>query len=414
MKLNRVLSLLLLAGMLSMTATLPAAPAWAKAGKSSSMGSRGSKTYSGVSPTGEATAPAPGTGSFLQHNSSSGSAAQPITRSTTPPAVKAVPTGPAVQSESLAPMAVPREQVTTAAPAAMPGQAMPSARSSFFSGLAGGLIGAGIGSFIFGGGHSFFGEGSGGFLGTVIQLALIFFVGRWLLGKFLGNRPTAQVSGYRRDDFIAEPGFSPREPSFDQPGLDGPNRAPSITAHREPGFGEPVLSAAPILTAPAAYAAHADQATNAARADQAPRPANPRQFVLSDQDLGAIETLLVEIQGAWSTGDGAALQRLATPEMAGYFNEQLSEDRARGLENRVEQVRLLKGDVNETWREGPLDYATVTLQWTAVDYTLSHSSRHPGGEVVAGDPDSPVETVEVWTILRSPGAPWILSAIQQV
>ena len=138
--------------------------------------------------------------------------------------------------------------------------------------------------------------------------------------------------------------------------------------------------------------------------------ANPRQFILNEQDLAAIEALLVQTQAAWSAGDVAALQRLATPEMAGYFNEQLRDDHARGLENRVEQVHLLKGDVNETWKEGPLDYATVTLTWSAIDYTL----RLPSGEVVAGDPRHPSENVEVWTLLRSPGAPWILSAIQQV
>lgn len=385
MKPNRVLMLLLLTGLTAMTAALPSDPAWAKTGNGASAGSRGSKTFSPVAPAPSQTTP--GTGSFLQHNSSS-SAAQPITRSTTPPPVQAAPTGPAVQSESLAPMAAPRQQVTPTAPVGIPGQAMPSPRSSFMSGLAGGLIGAGIGSMIFGGGHSFFGEGGGGFLGAMIQLGLIFFVGRWLLRKFLGNRPVAQPTGYRRMDFDGETNFAPKEPSFGAP--------------KEPSFGEPTLGGAG-FGAPAMTAATATD----------PRPANPRQFVLSEQDLGAIETLLMEIQAVWTAGDVASLQRLATPEMAGYFNEQLTEDRARGLENRVEQVHLLKGDVNETWREGPLDYATVTLQWTAIDYTLSHAGAHPGA-VVAGNPDSPVEMTEVWTVLRSPGAPWILSAIQQV
>jgi len=345
-----------------------AEPALAKNSSGSNIGSRGSQTFAPVAPS----------GSFLQHgsSSSSGSAAQPITRSVTPPPALAAPTGPAMQSEALAPMAVPRQQGIPTAPIGMT-SALPGGRSSFMSSLAGGLLGAGIGSMLFGGGQGFFGEGTGGFLGALIQLGLLFFVGRWLLRTFFGSRPLPRPTAYGRGDF----GF--REPGFDEP---------SLTAR---GSGGPRLD--PVMVAPPVAAPVAALA-------------NPHQFVLNEQDLGAIEALLVQTQSAWTNADVATLQRLATPEMAGYFNEQLQNDRARGLENRVEQVQLLKGDVNETWKEGPLDYATVTLTWSAVDYTL----RLPSGEVVAGDPGHPSESVEVWTLLRSPGAPWILSAIQQV
>ena len=370
-RVRAILSLIVIAAL-----AVCAEPALAKNSSGSSIGSRGSKTFAPVAPPATPTAPS---GSFLQHGSSSGSgsAAQPITRSVTPPPALAAPTGPAMQSEALAPMAVPRQQGIPTAPIGMNGQPLPTARTSFMSGLAGGLIGAGIGSMLFGGGHGFFGEGTGGFLGALIQLGLLFFVGRWLLRTFFGSRPAPRPTAYGRSDF----GF--REPGFDEP---------SLTA-RGPGGPrlDPVMVAAPVAAPVAALA-------------------NPRQFVLNEQDLGAIEALLVQTQAAWTSADVATLQRLATPEMAGYFNEQLQNDRARGLENRVEQVQLLKGDVNETWKEGPLDYATVTLTWSAVDYTL----RLPSGEVVAGDPGHSSESVEVWTLLRSPGAPWILSAIQQV
>lgn len=375
MQCNRVsvLAILVLAAGLMLSSD--PALAKAKAGSSSGAGSRGSKTYDSIAPAPSQTAPTSG---FLQHNSSgsSNSAAQPITRSTTPPAAKAAPAGPAVQSETLAPpsMAAPREQVSPTATQSMGGQAMPAARPSFFTGFMGGLVGAGIGSMLFGGGHGFFGEGSGGFFGAALQLLILFLVGRWLFKTFLGARiaPAPRPTAYRRMDFGSDDAeFAPR------------------------GQSEPRLEAgAPVLAAPAATLI----------------AANPRQFLLNEQDLGAIEGLLVQVQAAWSAGDRASLQRLATPEMAGYFNEQLTEDRNRGLENRVEQVQLLRGDVNETWHEGPVDYATVTLTWTAVDYTL----QLPAGEVVAGDPRHAAESTEVWTLLRSPGAPWILSAIQQV
>ena len=139
-------------------------------------------------------------------------------------------------------------------------------------------------------------------------------------------------------------------------------------------------------------------------------PPVPVEFTLDQSDLEAVERLLSELQAAWSRGDLPAMQQLATAEMASFFAGQLAEDRARGVENRVEQVRLLRGDVNETWHEGPLEFATVTICWTALDYSL----RCDNGVLVEGDPRVPVESTEVWTVVRRRGGPWQLSAIQQL
>jgi predicted lipid-binding transport protein (Tim44 family) len=132
-------------------------------------------------------------------------------------------------------------------------------------------------------------------------------------------------------------------------------------------------------------------------------------FPLGERDLAGFEGLLAGVQAAWSHRDLDALRRQMTPEMAGYMAEQLSDNDRRGVINRVEQVRLDKGDVNETWREGNVEYATVTLAWSAIDVTL----RLADNQVVAGDPNRPTSTVEVWTMVRRPGDGWRLSAIQQ-
>ena len=63
------------------------------------------------------------------------------------------------------------------------------ARSPFMSGLMGGLIGAGIGGLLFGGGFFGHGLGFGGFLGFLFQIFLIVMLGRFLWRMFMGGRP---------------------------------------------------------------------------------------------------------------------------------------------------------------------------------------------------------------------------------
>ena len=138
------------------------APALADArlGGGSSMGSRGSNTFSAPPPT----RTAPGM-------------AAPMERTLTPNA----------------PSMAPRPGYAPPV-----GAGMAPARSGFMSGLAGGLIGAGIGSMLFGGGFGgFFGHGLGfgGFLGFLLQVFLIVVIGRFLWRMFTRNRQPALAGG---------------------------------------------------------------------------------------------------------------------------------------------------------------------------------------------------------------------------
>ena len=102
------------------------------------------------------------------------------------------------------------------------------------------------------------------------------------------------------------------------------------------------------------------------------------------------------------------LERLATPEMTSYFARDLADNKARNAANKVTGVKLLQGDLAESWREGDSDFATVALRFSLVDKTLDRTS----GQVIAGS-DQPTEATEVWTFVRPRGANWELSAIQQ-
>ena len=104
-----------------------------------------------------------------------------------------------------------------------------------------------------------------------------------------------------------------------------------------------------------------------------------------------------------------------TPEMLGYFSEELTGNTSQGVRNVVSNVRLLDGDITESWEEGDLQYATAYMKWSATDY-LARLDRSPGAPdyVAAAIPSRPIELEEVWTFVRRRGGNWLLSAIQQV
>lgn len=144
------------------------------------------------------------------------------------------------------------------------------------------------------------------------------------------------------------------------------------------------------------------------------RSTTDHTYTVTTQDKAAFQQLLTEIQSAWSAQDVAALRRLLTPEMLGYFSTALAEDNSRGVQNHVEGVELVKGDVREAWTEDDKDYATVDLRWSARDYTVSTTiPRGEPGYLIEGSEDTPTESCEVWTFMRVKDGRWLLSAIQQ-
>lgn len=222
-------------------------------------------------------------------------------------------------------------------------------RSGFRSGLMGGLIGAGLVGLLLG--HGFWGGmmGFGGFLGFLLQILLVVLLVRFLIRRFRG--PSLSFAG-------AGAGM------FARTGPTGP-------------------------------------ATAAGRA--APQP-----IAVGPSDYQAFEQLLQDIQAAWSAGDINALGAMVTPEMRSVFAEQLAEETRRGVRNEVRDVRLLQGDLAQAWAEQGREYATVAMRFSMIDVTRDRS-----GQVVDGSPTEPVSATELWTFVRSPGARWILSGIQQ-
>lgn len=220
--------------------------------------------------------------------------------------------------------------------------------SGLMGGLAGGLLGVGLGSLLMGHG---FGGGSG-FLGLLIQLAVLFFVGRWLVRMFMRRQPA--MAGMPRMPGMAQ---QPR-----------PVPAAAMAAQATAGSG----------------------------------------IAITQPDYAAFDRNLQAVQAAWTAQDLNALRGLATPEMVSYFAEQLAEQNSRGLRNSVTHVRLEKGDLSEAWAEGGREYATVAMRFSALDVT-----RDSTGRIVDGDVAVRSLATELWTFMRARGGQWLLSAIQQ-
>jgi predicted lipid-binding transport protein (Tim44 family) len=265
-----------------------------------------------------------------------------------PPSTNTAPSG-----------AMPMQRTMTApsapAPAARaPGMApQPMApRSSFASGLMGGLIGAGIGGMLFG--HGFMGGGLGmmGFLGLLLQIFLVVMIVRFLYRMFMGSRTPAMAQG------------------------------PDVYAHQAQPNAMPPMGGGSAGGLP--------------------------PVAIGPQDYQTFEQLLQGIQTAWSNQDMNGLRAMATPEMVSYFNEQLSEMASRGVRNVVGDVKLQSGDLAEAWSEGAREYATVAMRWSMTDVTLDRAGR-----VVDGNPNEHVVSTEIWTFVRARGGTWVLSAIQQ-
>lgn len=143
----------------------------------------------------------------------------------------------------------------------------------------------------------------------------------------------------------------------------------------------------------------------------APQGARATPLKVQAEDFNAFERLLGETQAAYSREDLGALRMMSTPEMASYFDDELDENRRKGVVNRVSDVKLLQGDLSEAWREGSDEYATVAMRFSLNDVMEDRATGKP----TPGSPGKS-EAVEVWTFRRPAGAgpqEWKLSAIQQ-
>lgn len=276
----------------------------------------------------------------------------------------ATPTAPSPAAPINRTMTQPNAQTPNAAQPQMQPNAQ---RGGMFGGfgrsmlgglLVGGLFGALLGSG-FGGGF--------GFLGMLLQIALI--GGAIMLAmRFFANR--RQQSGHA-------PAGAPRT-AYEGPKPDAQSfRMPSISSLSGSGSSQPKA------------------------------PVSNVEVAIRPEDLDQFEKLLSEVQGAYSAEDYPTLRKLTTPEAMSYLAEELGENATKGVRNSVSDVRLLQGDISESWREGETEYATLAMRYESIDTTVDRNT----GKLLSSSAGKS-EATEIWTFVRTPGVEWKLSAIQ--
>jgi predicted lipid-binding transport protein (Tim44 family) len=287
----------------------------------------------------------------------------------TPPVTRTAPAPAQPMQRSQMPQPAPNMQ----RPGLPPQTQAAQPRFGFGTGLFAGLLGAGLLGMLFGNG--FFGglAGLASFLGLLLQIGLIAGL-VWLAVRFFRRRQ--------------------------EPVLASPNRGPlnrSALGGTIPGAG-------------GLGGALGGLGGLGRTSGPPPRPRGRSDEIgIGEADYASFERGLRDIADAYSRQDVAALWDLATPEMAGYLQEELNEDASNGVVRKSSGVRLLQGDLAEAWREGDTDYATVAMRFSIAEVTVDKRT----GRVVSGNPDQPIEATEVWTFRRDHGRAWKLAAIQQ-
>jgi predicted lipid-binding transport protein (Tim44 family) len=279
--------------------------------------------------------------------------------------VPSTPTAPRTATPQTGPGAVQPGRPAAPAAAAAAQAAKPSMMSTMARGFAMGLIGAGLFGLLTGNG--LFGGLSGlmGFLGLLLQVALIVLAARLIWGFFRNRQQQAAPQPAGGPD-LARAGIPPQMPA----------------------------------------------STGIAQAYR-PQPVEPQRsdaVGIGPDDYQAFQGVLSGVMQAYANEDLAGIRRVATPDVAAHFIRELHENQARGVVNKLGEPELLQGDLAESWYEDNVAYATVAMRYALTDVMVERSS----GRVVEGDPERPVESTEIWTFRRDgAGRLWLLCGQQQ-
>jgi predicted lipid-binding transport protein (Tim44 family) len=268
-------------------------------------------------------------------------------------AVPSTPTAPRTST----PQAAPNTAPTAARPA--PAAPQPSMASTMMKGFAVGLIGAGLFGLLTGG--SLFGGLSGimGFLGLLLQIALIALAVRLIWGFFRNRQQQAAPVGMARQSMV-----------------------------------QPPVNAVGSAAAPT-------QPTERPRVDA---------VGIGPDDFAAFQQTLTDMMAAYGREDANTIRRIALPEAAGHFIGELEDNQRRGLVNTLGAPTLLQGDLAESWYEDQTAWASVAMRFSMTDALVERAT----GKVVAGNPAQQAESTEIWTFRREGmGRPWLLAGVEQ-
>lgn len=270
------------------------------------------------------------------------------------------------QSPSRPSPSQPRREATP--PPQQPGPFAPQP-GGFMRGLGTAVLGGFLGSMLFSGlAHAGFG-GLGGSGFGLMEVLLLGGLGYFLYRKF---RAPAVASGY-----------SPMQYQ---------------NSEYQGSAGASYPGGAPVQEAPSAKDIDYRSLT------MMDRGFDPHRFLKTAQDI------FFKVQGAWNKQDTAALNALCGSQLMQTWQEEMDHLRARGQQNKMENIALRESEITEVWTENGEDFITVRLHANLLDYTVDTKS----GAVVSGGSSEPIEFEEYWTFTRPVGPnSWKLAAVQQ-
>jgi predicted lipid-binding transport protein (Tim44 family) len=116
-----------------------------------------------------------------------------------------------------------------------------------------------------------------------------------------------------------------------------------------------------------------------------------------------------KIQGAWANRDMNGVRGILTTEMIGILQRDADKLKMEKKINKLDNIAVRSVEITEAWQEGGMDFITVRLLASLLDYTTSEA-----GEILLGSKTDPVKFEEYWTFTRPVGNnAWQLSAINQ-
>ena len=260
------------------------------------------------------------------------------------------------------------QQRREATPGQQPGM-MPQS-GGFMRGLGTAVLGGFLGSMLFSGlAHGFGGIGGLGGSGFgMIEILLLGGLAYFLYRKF--RSPAAAASGFGSMQYQNSQPYTQYTPA-------------SAAAQEAPAINDQIDYRSLTLM---------------------DRSFDPDRFLKTAQDI------FFKVQGAWNKQDTTILNSLCGAELMQNWQEELSQQRARGQQNRMENIALQESEISEAWTENGADFITVRLHANLLDYTVDTKT----GDVLSGSNSEPIEFGEYWTFGRPVGPnTWKLSAVQQ-
>ena len=248
-------------------------------------------------------------------------------------------------------------------------------------GLGGGLMGGFLGSMLFGGmAH---GMGGGGFGGSGIGLFEILIIGGliyFLYKKFSGRNRSNRSS-------FSSPGGGD--------GSGGGYESISKSQYRPPDMASgdiPDMAPGDVV---------AEELGTIRRHDPGFDPENFKEFA---QDV------FFKVQAAWTRRDISVMKQYLGAQLLGEYEQHFAELRAKGQENRLENIAVRSVDIVDMGEMGGEPFVIIRFRANLLDYTVDEAT----GKVLEGSNSDPVKFQERWAFSKSPGSSqWKLEGIQE-